>query len=112
MITQNQKQELLDFINSLPVEEPAPAQLKTKISELGEKDVIHTETEAEYYRISILLHLAGKKWGSGQSYLEITKWSIYSELTCFCAYDGTYSHRMWFAMERYNIIPSTQITDI
>lgn len=115
-ITAEQKQELLDFVNSIElegtkqVEEPKP--IKTKISEIAHNEVIHTETEAEYYRISILLHLAGKKWTSGDSYLEVNNFSIYRKLTCFYPHEGSYTDLMCFKEEGFNVIPSTQITGV
>jgi len=95
---------------STMVSDPEPTPHKpTKISELGENDVIHTETEAEYYRISILLHLAGKTWANGYSYLDSFLYSNYSYNTCLGSV-GTLCDIDYFKEYEYNIIPSTQIT--
>ena len=110
MITPEQKQQLLDFVNSLQVEEVKP--IKTRISEIGDNEVIHTKTEAEYYRISILLYLQGKKWRSGKSYLEEIHYDLYIDETCFEPSRNTYQGLNYHKDRGYTIIPSFQITGV
>lgn len=111
MITPEEKQKLLDFVNSLEDEQ---AHKPTKISELKENDVIHTETEAEYYRICILLYLAGKTWSGGDSYLELNRvmWHSTKIDTCLWPNEGKWDCISYYKEINLCIIPSTQITGV
>ena len=110
MITSEQKQQLLDFVNSLEVEEPKA--IKTNISELGGNDVINTATEAEYYRICILLHLAGYTWYSGKSLLNNeNRYRYYLSETCL-SLRVEYTSKSYYEDRGYTIIPSFQITGV
>lgn len=91
--------------------EPTPHK-PTKISELGENDVIHTKTEAEYYRISDLLTSANKKWRMGEKYGDISHWKYHKAKFCFWPSDGTRQDKKYYKKEGRNIIPSTQITQL
>lgn len=85
--------------------------IKTKISELGPRDAIHVATEAECYRISILLHMAGKKWTAGDSYLESNKWNKYTVNTCFHPFGNSYGSFNFYQINGFYIIQSTQIEE-
>lgn len=111
MITPEERQKLLDFVNSPEVEQPHKP---TKVTELTENDVIHTETEAEYYRICILLHLAGKTWSTGGSYLELNRviWHRTKIDTCLWPNKGEWDWISYYVKICLRTIPSTQITGV
>lgn len=109
MITPEEKQKLLDFVNSLEVEQLKPI-VKTKISELQLIDRIHCKSQFEYLRILILMHLFGLKWSGIEDVLQNLHYEDVNIYSCISFHNGGIIKERYD--KRLDYIPSTQITGV
>ena len=81
-----------------------------KITDVKENQVVHCRTEEEAERICKLMHEAGMKWRSGESYINITHYNECKSGMCYNVKNGTYCDEEYFVSHGYEIIPSERIT--
>lgn len=81
-----------------------------KITDVKENQVVHCRTEEEAERICKLMHEAGMKWKSGESYINITHYNECQSGIYYNVKNGTYCDEEYFISHRYEIIPSERIT--
>lgn len=81
-----------------------------KITDVKENQVVHCRTEEEAERICKLMHEAGMKWKSGESYINITHYNECQSGICYNVKNGTYRDEEYFVSHGYEIIPSERIT--
>lgn len=71
----------------------------------GQKVVVWCKTEEEAKEFCKMMHDAGLKWCSGDSYLQFTNWFVHEEDTCYNPNNGMFSDKIFFKTEGYDIIP-------
>ena len=80
-----------------------------KVTDLKENECIHCETEEQANAICKLMHEAGLKWKSGNSYLENTYYyKEYKSGTCYFPTDGQYDELSYAKEENYKIYKAEQ----
>lgn len=80
-----------------------------KVTDLNEKEVIHCKTEEEADAICRLMHEAGLKWVSENSYLEFNRWNEESDDDgiCYRPYSGTAASLGCYAEDYFTIYPAS-----
>lgn len=63
-----------------------------KVTDLKENECIHCETEEQANAICKLMHDAGLKWNSQESYLSENKYNFYISETCYFPKSGQYAY--------------------
>lgn len=81
-----------------------------KITDVKENQIVHCRTEEEAERICKLMHEAGMKWKSGESYINITHYNKCQSGIYYNVKNGTYCDEEYFVSHGYEIIPSERIT--
>ena len=66
--------------------------------------VMRCKTEEEAKEFCRLMHEDGRKWFSGDSYLEIINWGDYKSATCYNFNDGTFGRKDCFIRRHYTIL--------
>ena len=74
-----------------------------KVTDLKANECIHCETEDKANAICKLMHEAGLKWKSGDSYLSINNYDIHNKNTCYFPTDGQYDELSYAKQEKYKI---------
>lgn len=67
-----------------------------------DKLAIHCDTEEKAKQLLKAFDKMGKKWASGQSYLEVNCWNGYEENTCYSNNNG-YAFINWYKENNYKI---------
>lgn len=62
--------------------------------------VMWCKTEEEAEDFCRVMHESGRKWGSGNSYIEYSRFSDYLDRTCYNFNSGSFAYRNWY--ERYD----------
>ena len=63
-----------------------------KVTDLKENECIHCETKEQANTICKLMHEAGLKWNSAESYLSENKYNFYISKTCYFPKSGQYAY--------------------
>lgn len=63
---------------------------------------IHCKTEEQANKLLKAFDKLGKKWSSGNSYLEVNCWNGYEENTCYSNNNG-YTFINWYKENNYKI---------
>ena len=63
-----------------------------KVTDLKENECIHCETEEQANAICRLMHEAGFKWNSEESYLSENKYNFYISKTCYFPKSGQFAY--------------------
>lgn len=79
-----------------------------KVTDLKENECIHCETEEQAKAICKLMHKAGLKWNSGDSYLSKNHYHICKSETCYYPKNGSYSVLHYAKEENYKIYKAEQ----
>lgn len=79
-----------------------------KVTGLKENECIHCETEEQAKAICKLMHEAGLKWNSGDSYLSKNNYDSYKSETCYFPKSGEYSDLNYAKKEKCKIYKAEQ----
>lgn len=66
--------------------------------------VMHCKTKEEAESFCRFLHQNGKKWSSGDSYLEFNRWDLYKTDTVYCFNLGMYCDVVFAKWQEYYTI--------
>ena len=80
------------------------AKMKFNFNDYKGKYVMHCKTKEDAKEFCILMHEDGRKWFSGDSYLEIINWDDYSEPTVFYFNEGTFDDTDYAKKGGYTIL--------
>lgn len=77
----------------------------------GKEVVMHCKTEEEAKDFCRVMHDAGRKWVSGETYEKNTFWEAYTIDTCYAFNANQYSGREYFKEEGYTILEWSDYTE-
>ena len=78
--------------------------MKFNFADYKGKYAMNCKTEEEAQEFCRLMHEDGRKWFSGDSYLEIINWGDYSETTVFYFNEGTFGDTDYAKKGGYTIL--------
>lgn len=79
-----------------------------KVTDLKENECIHCETEEQANAICELMHEAGLKWCSGESYLSENCYEAYKSETCYFSAEGQFCYLDYYKRNGYTIYKAEQ----
>ena len=82
-----------------------------KVTDLGEKEVIHCRTEEEANAICKLMHEAGLSWCTGDSYLDDNKWYGHNEMSCYNPNNGVCYNIYYYEKRDCKIYPASDFLE-
>lgn len=71
--------------------------------------VVHCKTEEQAENLLKWVDSKGLKWGSGDSYLNKTRYSTYGDETCYKLQNGNFAGYDFYAEKGYNILQYDQV---